>query len=395
VRADGSACDTEVTAVANVLPGRHLLVLHDITERNRFQSERELFLAELEAIVNATTDGVILYGPEGEILRMNPAAEAIFPYSAEERRRPLKERWAFGEKVEPDGNPFPLEKLPASRVLAGEGAQAEMISFRRPDGRTLWLMAGAAPVRSPDGRIWGAVGTYTDVSRVHQLAEENETYVHMIAHDLRNPLTVILGHAEMLRPVVEGAGLGDVPALNVDSIGNAATQMARMMEDLVDLARLQGGQMKLEREAVDLRTFLRDLLERSGVAMDVARVSMEVTAELPPAWADPHALERVFVNLVSNALKYSTPEQPVKVRACRENDHLLCSVADHGPGIDPHELPHIFDRFYRARLAGRHPGGLGLGLSITKLIVEAHGGAIRVESAVGEGSTFFFTLPVA
>jgi signal transduction histidine kinase len=278
-------------------------------------------------------------------------------------------------------------------VLRGEAALAEMVSFTRPDGSTRWLMAGAAPVRSPQGGIWGAVGTYTDVTRLHQLAEENESYVHMIAHDLRNPLTVISGHAEMLQGAVDEADLGEIPRFNIESILNAGQQMAKMMEDLVDLARLRGGQLKLDREPIDLDVFLRSLLDRSRVALEVGRIAVEMPADLPPVWGDPHALERIFVNLLSNALKYSPPGMPVEIRAQRQNGSVVCAVTDHGPGIAPAELPHIFDRFYRARIASHKPGGLGLGLSITKSLLEAHGGGIRVETAPGEGSTFFFSLP--
>jgi PAS domain S-box-containing protein len=394
-RPDGDVRDTELTAVARILPDRHLFVFHDITERKHFQEERERLLAELETIIGAITDGVILYGSEGEILRMNPAAEAIFPYTAEEKRKPLRERWQVGERRLASGETFLLETLPAYRVLQGEEAQAETLSYLRSDGSTLWLIAGAAPVRTPDGRIWGAVGTYTDITRVQQLGEENEIFMHMIAHDLRTPLTVILGHAEMLQPVIEATVPGEIPRLNIEAIVSAGQQMAKMMEDLVDVARMQSGQLQLDRERIDLSGFVRRFLERSRVALDVTRVQVELPAPLPPVWADATALERVLTNLLANALKYAPPDTAVEIRVQSQDGHLVCAVTDHGPGIAAQELPHIFNRFYRARQAAKKAGGLGLGLSITKLLVEAQGGDIWVESTPGEGSTFFFSLPTA
>jgi signal transduction histidine kinase len=129
--------------------------------------------------------------------------------------------------------------------------------------------------------------------------------------------------------------------------------------------------------------------------LDITRVKVELPTKLPPVWADPNALERALVNLLANALKYSPPGTAVDIGARPQDGIIVCSVTDHGPGMAPQDLPHIFDRFYRTRVARHKPGGLGLGLSITKLLIEAQGGRIWVESTPGAGSTFFFSLPAA
>jgi signal transduction histidine kinase len=166
--------------------------------------------------------------------------------------------------------------------------------------------------------------------------------------------------------------------------------MDRMLRDLADSARSEGGHLELATRPVDLRDFLAELLEASDGVLDAARVDNEVPAGLPAVLADPDRLDRIVVNLVGNALKYSHGR--VVVQAVREGGAVRVSVADRGPGIAPDDLPRIFERYYRGQ---RHEGeGLGLGLFIVRKLVEAHGGRIWAESRPGEGSTFTFTLLV-
>jgi two-component system phosphate regulon sensor histidine kinase PhoR len=128
--------------------------------------------------------------------------------------------------------------------------------------------------------------------------------------------------------------------------------------------------------------------------MESQRVEVLIAPDSPAVDADPDRLERIFANLVSNALKYSAPEMPVVIRAEAKDREMVVAVADRGEGIDPKDVPHIFERYYRTG-DKRRSGGIGLGLYITKMLVEAHGGRIWVESELGKGSTFYFTLPLA
>jgi signal transduction histidine kinase len=152
--------------------------------------------------------------------------------------------------------------------------------------------------------------------------------------------------------------------------------------------------LQLHKESIDLRAFLSDAMGRGGDVMDVARVKLDVPAELPSVLADPDRLERIVVNLLSNALKYSSRESEVLVRLAAKDGEVTTSIADHGIGIASDDLPRIFERFYRPS-AGRRAGGLGLGLYTCRVLVEAHGGRIWAQSELGKGSTFFFALPVA
>ena len=140
--------------------------------------------------------------------------------------------------------------------------------------------------------------------------------------------------------------------------------------------------------------YFMDFLQRNAGVLDTDRIQLDVPEELPLVSADYNRLERVFTNLLSNALKYSDTDTPVVVRALQVGEMVEIAITDQGKGIPPDDLPHLFERFYRAQGA-RKADGIGLGLYIAKALVEAHGGRIWVESEEGKGSTFSFTLPVA
>ncbi len=167
-----------------------------------------------------------------------------------------------------------------------------------------------------------------------------------------------------------------------------------MIQDLVDSTRLESGQLHLEMQPTGLAAFVSDLLQRSAGVLETRRVRAKVTACLPLLEVDPNRLERMLLNLLSNALKYSDPDSEVVLGAEPMGEQVRVFVADTGMGIADQDLPHVFDRFYRSQ-SMRKTDGLGLGLYITRMLVEAHGGRIWVESERGKGSTFYFTLPAA
>ncbi|MDD3926684.1 MAG: sensor histidine kinase [bacterium] len=221
--------------------------------------------------------------------------------------------------------------------------------------------------------------------------EERESYIHTISHDLRAPLTLIQGHAQLLQRFIDEAGIDDNVCLSVVTIIKNTHSMNTMIQDLVDSARLSSGQLKLDIKSLDLRKFVINLLEEAGTVMDMERVKAYIPHGLPNVKADPARLERIMMNLLSNGLKYSEGE--VTVSAEKTDDMLTVSVSDYGTGIPEEEQPLLFERFYRAKGAGRREG-LGLGLYITKGLVEAHGGHIWLSSQAGVGNTFCFTLPI-
>ncbi|MBI3979419.1 MAG: GAF domain-containing protein [Chloroflexi bacterium] len=222
-------------------------------------------------------------------------------------------------------------------------------------------------------------------------AEEMAEFLHLIAHDVRQPLTIVRGQAQLLRRALD-RGNQQHARSSAETIDVATRRLEAMVGDLVDSARLEMGQFQFHREQIEVTAFISDLIPRLAAALDVDRVRAVMTTPVV-ACADPNRLERILGNLLSNALKYSDPATEVTVTVEERAGEALVTVADRGAGIAPADLPRLFERGFRAEHAASRAEGLGLGLYITRLLVEAHGGHIWVESELGQGSTFRFTLP--
>ena len=372
----------------------------DITELHELQvklqqllEEVELRAVELDATISSIAEGVVIYDADECIARMNDAARQLLGFSEEVCTKSAIERWRAQHIETAEGMPFPAEEIPAIRALRGETVLGAVVVIRHADGRTVWLSASAAPIRTEHKTI-GVVSIYTDITRQQELQEQMRGMLHTIAHDLRTPLAVITGHIDLLASSLRDMAADQQLLFSAGAIQRSAQRMNVMIADLVDAARKEGGKLELEREPVNLPGYLRDFVHRHAETMATERIRLDLPEELPPVSADYNRLERIFINLFSNALKYSDPETPVSVQARRIDDSIEIAVSDQGKGIAAEDMPHIFERFYRA-VDERKAGGIGLGLYITRTLVEAHGGRIRAESEAGHGSTFSFTLPIA
>jgi len=402
--AGGAVRDVEVYTGPVTVAGETLLysIVFDVTERKQTEQERERLLAEeerraaeLDSTLSAIADGLLFYSPDQRVLRMNATAETLFGMTCEELQMPLADRLRRLHIEHVDGHPFTVEDSPAWRALRGETVRDVVEVLHTPDGRTIWISSSASPVYTSDGTLIGAIATFSDITRLHDLLEQRDIYIHTISHDLRAPLAVIQGYADLLRETLQQQPSADAMLLpGVESIRRGAVRMNVMIQDLVDSARLEGGQLVLDRKSVNLRLYLDDYLRRIAVTMEIERIHVDLPDDLPPVSADYNRLERIFTNLLTNAMKYSDPATPVLIRARRVDGFVQVSVTDQGRGIAPKDLPHLFERFFRTE-AGRTAEGIGLGLYITRMLVEAHGGGIWVESELDKGSTFYFTLPVA
>lgn len=379
-----------------------MVAMRDITALKQAEAERERLLteltrrvAELDATIEAMADGVMIFDPAGGILQMNSVAEDIFGVTLDTFRQLSVEARAQLVRLEtPDGQPFFTEKLPVIRAMGDERVRGVIGILHPPDGRTVWISISTAPIRLPEGEIIGVVASITDITQVHDLQQRLEDYIRTISHDLNNPLAVIKGHVDLVAEALSMLHPAEEVLFSVRAIQRSIQRMQVMIQDLTDAARWEGGKLQLACEPIDLRPYIIDLLQRNTGVLDIERVHLAVPADLPKVSADFNRLERIFTNLLANALKYSDPDTPVWVNARRTDHQVEVSITDQGIGIAPEDFSHLFERFFRAAGA-RKAEGIGLGLYISRALVEAHGGRIWVESEVGKGSTFFFTLPMA
>jgi signal transduction histidine kinase len=224
---------------------------------------------------------------------------------------------------------------------------------------------------------------------------QKDEFVSIVSHELRTPINAILGWTSMLQDhLLDEEGTKRA----LQSITDNANRQVRLVEDLLDFSRLQSGRMKLEFEDVDLSEVMRRVGESMFPVAKAAGLQLEMSP-LPSAVVrgDARRLEQVFLNLLGNAVKFTPEQGRVGVEVMTDGEHVEIRVSDTGPGIDPEFVPHLFEAFSQAgETSGRRYGGVGLGLSIAKELVEAHNGRIAAESAgVGRGATFLVTLPVS
>ncbi len=396
----GQVLPVEVQAV-QVPPIGLQVTLRDIGARTRAAKERERLLAEvhrraaeLDAIITSIPAGIVIIDSSGAVMRMNAAAQALLGHAAGEPSRPWPEQMATGLIQQPDGRPFAVEDLPSFRALHGETVQGAVAVIRRAEAE-LWLMISAAPISTANGRLLGAVVSYVDATAMHEMQKQREDILGMVSHDLRGPLTVIHGQAELLLRWLSRAGLTGNERRSTVAILASARRMNAMIQDLVDAARLESGQLPMEVRPLDLCSFVVDHMQQMAGMAESERIEVIGAEGLPPVLADAERLARILANLLSNALKYSPPESRVTVSFSCEGGFVVTAVTDHGQGIAPEEIQHLGRRYYRTRSARSHREGLGLGLYICRMLVEALGGRLWVQSEQDQGSTFYFSLPVA
>ena len=262
------------------------------------------------------------------------------------------------------------------------GACAPRRRYREADLHLLDEIGRRAALALENARLYGAA------RRAIRMRDE---VLGVVAHDLRNPLQIIRMETALLRCAKAGQ---DGASASGEAIERATDRMDSLIEDLLDVARMEAGALSIEREEMDTAQFLRDLVAAQRARSSAASVELglDFAAELRQIRADRDRLLQVFQNLLDNAMTHSARGGRITIGARDCEEQVLFSVADTGSGIAADELPHVFDRFWQGQ---RQRRGAGLGLAIVKGIVEAHGGSIWVESSVNRGSTFYFTVPVA
>jgi signal transduction histidine kinase len=232
-----------------------------------------------------------------------------------------------------------------------------------------------------------------ELERLNRLKDQ---FLGMAAHDLRTPLSIILGYSSFLQEDLVGA-LGEEQAEFLSVIRSSSRFMLHLVNSLLDVATIESGKLELDLQPTDLAELVaRNVTLNAALAEGKQiRLACECDESLPPMALDGPKIEQVLNNLLSNAIKFSYPEGRVEVRLVRQGNHALLSVADHGRGIPEEQLDALFQWFARSRAKGTAgEKGTGLGLAIAQKIVEGHMGGIWVESAVGQGSTFFVSLPI-
>ncbi len=332
----------------------------------------------LQTILSTMTDGVIMTDKNGTVILANPAAERFFGFKRDEC--PGCQLIALVHEHEIDD----LLK----KCIEEKKQQSMQFESRR---KKQFFRIVAHPLMTD--QLTGVLLIFQDLTEVHNLQAVRRDFIANVSHELKTPLASIKAITETL----EDGALDDraIAREFLGKIDGEVNAMIEMVNHLIELSRIEMGRAELKIEPVNLNGLIREAITRLIPLAERSRVSIasEPALGLPEVPGDRQMIAEVVTNILQNALKFTPSGGKIKVYTRQEGDNAVVSIADTGIGIGPDDLPHIFERFYKADKS-RNTGGTGLGLSIARHIVQVHGGRIWVDSRLGEGTTFTFTLPL-
>jgi len=270
-----------------------------------------------------------------------------------------------------------------------------LLSIQQPGEQILYFRPRQTTIIDESNNILGVVTLLQDVTRFKNLDRMKSEFIATVSHELRTPLTSINMAVDILSQEV----LGNVNESQKDMLATAkddCERLTKLVKELLDLSRLESGKYELKRESINLRSVVEEALKPLRLQFREKRIRLEtdIAQDTPEVPGDHQQLSWVITNLVSNALRYTPADGKVTIHSDIAGDSVRVSVSDSGRGIPADAIEVIFDKFVQVkRSTDATPGSVGLGLAIAKEVVEAHGGTIWVESSMGHGSTFFFTIP--
>jgi PAS domain S-box-containing protein len=374
------------------------LVARNLAARQRaadvLHAERERFRTTLTSI----GDAVVVTDPQGRITLLNPVAQALTGWSAEALGQPLEAVFHIVNETTRKTVENPVSQVIRLGAIVGLANHTVLIA---KDGTELAIDDSGAPIRDARGRIVGVVLVFRDITQrrsseraLEDADRRKDEFLAMLAHELRNPLAPIRNAAHTLALL----GTGDDRVRWVSGvIERQVGLMTRLVDDLLDVSRITSGKITLQRTTVSVREVLAQAVETARPLAESRGQAVEVDVPEDAGWVDgdPARLAQAVGNLLDNAIKYTDDGGRIGLRAQVEAHEVVIVVEDSGVGVDPDLLPHVFDLFIQAdRSLERKQGGLGLGLTLVRRLVEMHGGRVEAASAgPGLGSAFTIRLP--
>jgi two-component system phosphate regulon sensor histidine kinase PhoR len=375
---------------------------------------------KLRAVIDGIAEGVVLCDAQGRLLLANETARALLSLESIPYQQPLSEMPDFYAIRDLEGEALPVERLPLARALSGEVFHDYRVLLRGASGQDSVMSFSGAPVHDDQGSIEGAVVVFRDVTTSQKLERAKDDFLAVAAHELRSPLAAVRGYTDLLVRREQRRGEEDSPELRgLNILAQQVTHMLRMVDNLLDVSRLDAGQFNLQLQRVNLVTLVEQVIEQQRPAAGDRDLVLETDRDDLTVVCDPLRIRQVITNLIGNAIRYSPPATAVSVglslewvsrlaarhlayagrnAATRQElphaDELMAvvQVRDQGAGISAEQAARLFKRYARGQ--ERHGEGLGLGLYLSREFVTRHGGEIWVESQDGQGSAFYVALPL-
>ncbi len=387
-RKDDSVIDVEysITQIPDKHPFEVVVVARDITERKRIEEALRQSEANYRMLVESSPDGVISVDNKVRIIDCNEEICRLLGYPREELKgKDFRELLA---SALPDKLSFYYDQLTQKGLVETE------FEFLAHGGRTIPVWAKIVGTYDINGRLSQALVYIRDIAERQKLDQLKDEFIGLVSHELRSPLTVIMGAVNTALTEEGRLSRDEVRQLLQDASWEAES-LSYLLGNLLELSRAQADRLFLSREPVNVKNVVKDAVEKIKRQYSNHSFETDLPRALPPVHADELRLERILHNLLENAVKYSPDGGKIRVSARLEDKHVLIGVSDEGIGISLHDQAKLFSPFERLA-AQRLDGvkGIGLGLVVCRRLVEAHGGRIWVESEPGRGSTFYFTLPL-
>jgi PAS domain S-box-containing protein len=395
-RPDGSRITASVNICSLYEDGKFIgavNVFQDITAQKKMKEVNW----RLAAIVESSDDAIVSKTLDGTVITWNRGAENIFGYSAEE---------IIGQPITtiiPTEHHCEEEMILQSIRSGKKVDHFETIRIAK-DGRRIPVSITVSPIRDEHGCIVGASKIARDISEQlanrEKLKELNkqlkrynkykDEFIGMATHELKTPIMVIKSNLELLNLMLQEEKFKPLINKTLENV----EKLSGLVSDLLDVSKLEAGKLQLNYSTFNINKVLRESIQNIRLTSASHRIELNEQAENIAVHADEQRIEQVFVNLLTNAIKYSPDANRVEIEVWTESDKVCISVRDFGIGIQKNQLEKVFSRFYRVRGLAPSFSGLGIGLFISKKIVERHGGTIWVDSDIGKGSTFYLNIPV-
>ena len=355
---------------------------------------------KMTAIVNSIAEGLVLVDSSNRVLHINPAAEHLLNFSADSIDKDVTEIiqndeliHIFKENQRQISQNKPAKQIPAKSEETNLTSEVTLV---RHDER-LVLRIVASPFLDENGLTLGMVYLFDDITREKEIDQMKSDFISLVSHELRTPLTSIIGFVSFILDGKAGT-INDRQRNSLARVQRQSKRLAALINDLLDISRIESGRIQMEREPISLLEIATQRLEEIRPQADEKSIQLNLTTPEsgPSILGDEARMGQVFTNLIGNAIKFTPNNGEVNVKLKVDGNLLHVEVIDTGPGISAEERQKVFDKFYQlSDISTRQQGGSGLGLSITKSIIEAHGGKLWIDDGnQGKGSNFQFVLPL-
>jgi signal transduction histidine kinase len=344
----------------------------------------------MDGLLDSVADGILILNPQFDISRCNPGFARLIQKKADEIVGKSHSDVIVWAKP-PEGLTLEVASRGGWPLTPGATLYVEGDLTRSDPYPPIPIGITYAPLFNSEGILINVIASVRDITRFREADNLKSTFISIISHELKTPVALIKGYVSTLRR--EDADWDrQVVDNSLEVIEEEADHLTSLIDDLLEASRLQSGGMSIKKSDINLPGMVHQLVERFSKQTSNHQIVTDFPIDFPVILADEDRIRQVVSNLIANSIKYA-PDGEIKISGQVRPEQVIISVSDNGPGIDPKDLPHVFDRFYRSPQAVKKTKGAGLGLYLARAIIEAHGGRIWVEARNEGGAQISFSLP--